>query len=136
MLWVRSTPHFLLYGLPSDTFQKQAFALQNAAASVLPAAPLSQRALSEHIAVYAWPGEKGLLIQPIELRVYNVTSMPDQDTVIEAVQRAVQAHHTIPARIDFYEERFQTSGQSKAGSQAQMTRSVIVGDGKRVRPYD
>ena len=99
MLWVRSTPHVLLYGFPSDKFQKQAYTLQDAAKSVLPAAPLS-----EHIAVYTNAGEKGLLIQPTELQVFNVTDPRDQDRVIEAVREAVKSHRTIPVRINSYEE--------------------------------
>jgi hypothetical protein len=135
MLWVRSTPHFLLYGFPSDRFQKQAYALQDAAKSVLPAAPLSHRALSEHIAVYTSAGEKGLLIQPTELQVFNVTDSRDQDRVIKAVREAVKSHHTIPVRINFYVEHPQSPGQPKAGAPQQITRSVMVGDGRRVRPY-
>jgi hypothetical protein len=135
MLWVRSTPHFLLYGFPSDKFQKQAFTLQDAAESVLPAPPPSHRALSEHIAVYTVAGEKGLLIQPTELQVLNVTDSHDQDRVIEAVREAVKSHHTIPVLINFYEEHPQSPGQPKAGAPQQITRSVMVGNGKRVRPY-
>jgi hypothetical protein len=130
MLWVRSTPHLLLYGFPSDKFQKQAYTLQDAAKSVLPAAPLS-----EHIAVYTDAGEKGLLIQPTELQVFNVTDPRDQDRVIEAVREAVKSRHTIPVRINFYEEHPQRPGQPKAGAPQQITRSVMVGNGKRVRPY-
>lgn len=135
MMWVRSTPHFLLYGFPNDKFEKQARVIQDAANSVLPAAPLSDRALSEHIAVYAVAGEKGLLTQPTDLTVLNVTNGSDQDRVIEAVRRTAQLHHTIPVRINFYQEHPQSPGQAKAGAPTQITRSVIVGNGNRVRAY-
>jgi hypothetical protein len=130
MLWVRSTPHFLLYGFPSDRFQKQAYTLQDAAESVLPPGPLS-----EHIAVYTDAGEKGLLIQPTELQVFNVTDLRDQNRVIEAVREAVKSHHTIPVRINFYVEHPQSREQPKAGAPQEITRSVMLGNGKRIRPY-
>ena len=35
MLWVRSTPHFILYGFPNDKFEEQAAIMEDAAKSVL-----------------------------------------------------------------------------------------------------
>jgi hypothetical protein len=135
MWWVRSTPHFLLYGFPSDKFQRQAYRIQDAGESVLPVSPLSDRALSEHIAAYVVAGEKGLLIQPTELQIFNVTDLRDQNRVIEAVREAVKSHHTIPVRINFYVEHPQSREQPKAGAPQEITRSVMLGNGKRIRPY-
>ncbi len=135
MLWVRSTPHFLLYGFPSDKFQRQAYMIQDAAESVLPVSPLSDRALSEHIAVYAVAGEKGLLIQPTELQIFNVTDARDQDKIVQAVRHAVETHHILPVRIDFYEEHPENPEQPKAGAPFRITRSITVGSSKLIRPY-
>lgn len=123
MMYVRATPHFLLYGFPTDRFQEQLPAIESAAKAVLPAKP---DPLRDHVAAYAIAGEKGLLTLPTELLVYNVPNEVDQGRVIEAVREAVKNHRTIPVRIDFYEERGRTIQGWKAGAPARLTRSVIV----------
>jgi hypothetical protein len=120
--YLLSTPHFLVYGFPTDKYWAQAFKVEEAVSSVL--SP-SRDIMRDHIAAYARGGESGFGTHPNELDVFNVPDARDQENIINVVRQCIRRDHMIAMRIDFYEEQPLPDGR-KAGGARKLTRSVVV----------
>lgn len=115
--YLLASPHFLVYGLPSEKYLKQAVQLEDAVKPLLP----QSQASNAYVAVEGRGGESGILTNPNELDVYNVPERADQDNIIAAVRNQIRSNRMIAARVDFYD----TEGR-KAGGRAKVIRSVRI----------